>query len=117
LEQRRVALALNWSTRAAVSRAAFVFLDAFSRREIVDCEASGFPLSGQRSMASFVSGSCLSRLRSFVATGNGKGASRDELEHVVPDPSLIAVTRHCVRDSLAHAELALGRAQQQEPGV
>jgi ABC-type transport system involved in cytochrome c biogenesis ATPase subunit len=40
---------------------------AFSRREMVDCEASASPLSGQRPTASFIKGSWRSRSRSLVA--------------------------------------------------
>src|SRR5277367_3472998 len=51
----------NWSMRAAESRAASVLPGAFSRRLMVDCEASAAPLSGQRPTASFISGSCRKR--------------------------------------------------------
>jgi hypothetical protein len=52
----------------------------------------------------------------LVATGDGNGAGRDEREHRVPDPRLVAVIGHRLSDPLAHAELALGLTQQQ-PGV
>jgi hypothetical protein len=45
------------------SRAASVLRGAFSRRQIVDCEASAAPLCGQRPTASFVKGSWRSRAR------------------------------------------------------
>jgi hypothetical protein len=44
----------NWSMRAAHSRAASVLRGAFSRRQMVDCEASAAPLWGQRPTASFI---------------------------------------------------------------
>jgi hypothetical protein len=52
-------VASNRSTIAAHSRAASVLRGAFSRREMVGCDASGSPISGQRPTAIFVSGSCL----------------------------------------------------------
>jgi hypothetical protein len=55
----------NWSISAAARRAASTLRGAFSRREIVDCDANGPPLSGQRPTAIFNSGSCRNRLRSF----------------------------------------------------
>jgi hypothetical protein len=47
------------------SRAASVLRGAFSGRLIVDCEASGAPLCGQRPTASFIKGSWRSRSRSL----------------------------------------------------
>ena len=47
----------NRSMRAAHSRAASVLRGAFSRRQMVDCEASAPPLCGQRPTASFIKGS------------------------------------------------------------
>ena len=61
-------LAQYWSTRPPESRAASILLGAFSRREMVDWDASGAPLSGQRPTASFISGSCLSRSRSLPSS-------------------------------------------------
>jgi hypothetical protein len=60
-------VAPTWSTRAAVSRAASVLRGAFSRRLIVDCEASGEPVVGQRPTATFISGSCRNRSRSMAS--------------------------------------------------
>src|SRR5215510_2501487 len=51
--------------KGPVNRAASVLRGAFASREIVDCEASGSPLSGQRPTATFISGSCLNRSKSL----------------------------------------------------
>jgi hypothetical protein len=47
----------NGSMRAAHSRAASVLRRVFSKRQMVDCEASAPPLCGQRPTASFIKGS------------------------------------------------------------
>ena len=44
------------------------FLGAFSKREMVDCDASGVPVSGQRPTATFIKGSCRSRSRSMASS-------------------------------------------------
>src|SRR4051812_17007834 len=109
-----------WSTRAAVSRAASVLLGAFSRRLIVDCEANGAPLSGQRPTASFINGSCRSRSRSvafLVATGNRRGPRHHHLEHFVTDAAAIAAIRHRIGKPPAYPELALRLPQQQQAAI
>src|SRR5262249_3077101 len=50
------------------SRGASVLRGAFSRRLIVDCEASGEPVVGQRPTATFINGSCRSRSRSMASS-------------------------------------------------
>jgi hypothetical protein len=45
-----------------------VLLGAFSRRLIVDCEASAAPLCGQRPTAIFIAGSWRSRSKSFASS-------------------------------------------------
>ena len=47
---------------------ASVLLGAFSRREMVDCDASGAPVCGQRPTATFIKGSCRSRSRSMASS-------------------------------------------------
>jgi hypothetical protein len=63
----RLTVKQNWSTKAPVSRAASLFRGAFSKREIVDWEASGAPLSGALPTASFKSGSWRKRSRSLAS--------------------------------------------------
>jgi hypothetical protein len=56
------------AVRRTAQAAASVLRGAFSRREIVDCEASASPLSGQRPTASFTKGSWRSRSRSLASS-------------------------------------------------
>jgi hypothetical protein len=51
------------------SLAASVLLGAFSSREIVDCDASGSPVSGQRPTAAFIKGSCKPQAYAKLALG------------------------------------------------
>ena len=53
----------------------------------------------------------------LVATGNGKGTGDHERKHRVRDPRLITAMGHRVCNPLAHAELALGLTQEQQPGI
>jgi hypothetical protein len=62
---------------------------------IVDCEASGAPLIGQRQTAIFTSGPCRSRsMASLWPAGNRPDARHHHLEHRVMDAARIAAIRH-----------------------
>jgi hypothetical protein len=83
---------------------------------MVDCDANGAPLSGQRSTAIFISGSCRVRSRSMASSataGDCHGARHHHLKHLVPDAVRIAMIRHYGGKPLAHPELAPRLSQQQ----
>jgi hypothetical protein len=65
-----------------------ILLGAFSRRLIDDCDASGCPLSGQRPITSFISGSCLSQSRSMAS------CARRRLRRRAPSPFRTSRTGH-----------------------
>src|SRR6266446_5382634 len=111
----------NWSSRATESRAASVLLGAFSRRLMVACEANGAPVSGQRPTATFMSGSCRSRLarsigdlQDIVRQVRSRGASLKATEQPI-DTSTAA--GKCFLDMLgvfAEFETNLRRERQLE---
>src|SRR5262245_28060763 len=108
------------STSAAVSRAASVLLGAFSRRLMVDCEASGAPVIGQRPTATFISGVMPQPVEVdgiLLAARDGCDARHHHLEHIVPNAARIAAIRHRIGKSSAHPELALRLPQQQQAAV
>src|SRR5580692_6565852 len=98
----------NWSSRAMASRAASVLLGAFSRRLIVDCEASAAPLFGQRPIATN---------GILVSARDRRHTRHHHLEHCVPDAVGIAAIRHRFGKPPAHTELALRPSQQQQTGI
>src|SRR5271165_4897456 len=109
----------NWSMRAAHSRAASVLLGAFSRRLMVDCEASASPLSGQRPTASFIKGMAqpIEVISILVAARDRRYPRHQHFEHCVSDATLIAPIRYGVRKQPAYTDRALRLSQQQNATI
>src|SRR5258708_34283426 len=53
----------------------------------------------------------------LVAAGDGEGARRDQLDHLMPDAALVAPIGHGVGESPAHAEPPFSLAQQEQTTV
>jgi len=53
----------------------------------------------------------------LVAAGDGEGPRRDQLDHLVPDPALVAPIGHGVGEPPAHADPPLRLAQQEQTTV
>ena len=53
----------------------------------------------------------------LVAAGDGRGPRHHQLEHRVANAALVTVVGHRIGDPPAHAELPLGLANEQQPGV
>ena len=84
-------------------RDASVLLGAFSRREMVNCDASAAPLSGQRPTATFIKGSCRS------GRGRWRPRSRKRSPMQAPLPSRTLPT--------GGAPDRVGPASQEPPAV
>ena len=93
---------------------ATVLLGAFSRREMVDCDASGAP-------ACRTAADCDLHQRIVPRPVDADGvlvaARHHHLEHRVPDALRIAPIRHRCRKPPAHPELAHRRSQQQQTAI
>src|SRR5215831_13108231 len=110
----------NWSTSAPANRAASTLRGAFSKREIVDCDANGLPLSGQRPTAIFNKGIVpqpIEVVPILVPTANGECPSRDQLEHLMSDACLIPMIRHHLGKPPAYAYLPFRLPKQKEPAI
>ena len=106
--------------RAAHSRAASLLLGAFSRRLMVDCEASAAPLSGQRPDRHFHQRIVAQPIEVdgiLVTAGDRRGTRHHHLKHRMVNAIGIAAVRHRLGKPPAHTKLALRFAQQQQTGV
>ena len=84
----RLTVVPDWSSRAAVSRAAWVLLGAFSRRLMVDCEASAAPLlrtAADRELHQRIVPQPVEVDGVLVPAGDRRDARHHHLEHRVPD--------------------------------
>ena len=103
-----------------MSRAASVLLGAFSRRLMVDCEASGAPVvrtAADRDLHQRVMPQPVEVDGILVAARDRRDARHHHLENLVPDAARIAAIRHRIGKPPAHPELALRLPQQQQTAV